>query len=92
MSDLYYFYIARCRDDSLYCGYCKDLIQREKAHNEGTGSKYTRGRLPLHFVYHEEFPTRSAAMKREYAVKQWTRVAKEELLLHSANPRRPVHT
>src|SRR5688500_18148847 len=29
----HYFYVARCKDDSLYAGTCMDLSEREKKHN-----------------------------------------------------------
>lgn len=76
----YYVYLARCADDTLYCGVCKDLKEREQKHNDGTGAKYTRTRLPVQFVYTEKYPSRSEAMKREYEIKQWPREKKEELI------------
>jgi putative endonuclease len=75
-----YFYIARCADDSLYSGACKDLEERENKHNSGKGAKYTRARLPIKIVYSEEFPTLSEALKREAQVKKLKRVDKEKLL------------
>ena len=79
----HYFYLARCADGSLYVGTCIDLEEREAIHNAGKGAKYTRGRVPVSFVYHEEFATLSDARKREAEVKKWTRQQKEKLL--SAN-------
>lgn len=76
----HYFYLARCADDSLYAGTCVDLEEREKTHNEGKGAKYTRSRLPIEMIYHEEFETLSEARKREAAVKKLTRQQKELLL------------
>ncbi|PIR52812.1 endonuclease [Candidatus Peregrinibacteria bacterium CG10_big_fil_rev_8_21_14_0_10_49_10] len=77
----YYFYLARCSDGSLYSGYCKDLHGREGVHNAGKGARYTRARLPVRILHSEEFPTRSAAMKREAEVKKWEKVEKEKLVL-----------
>lgn len=76
----YYFYFARCSDGSLYAGSCKDLAEREKTHNAGKGAKYTRSRLPIRFVYHEEFLTKSDALKREAEIKRLTKQKKEELV------------
>lgn len=76
----HYFYLARCADDSLYAGTCIDLQEREAKHNDGTGAKYTRSRLPINIIYHEEFETLSEARSREMLVKQMTRAQKEELL------------
>lgn len=76
----YYFYLARCADNSLYSGFCIDLKEREMKHNEGKGAKYTRARLPVSIVYSEEFNTRSDALKREAEVKKWKKEKKERLL------------
>ena len=76
----HYVYLARCSDDTLYCGYTTDLAERERAHNEGKGAKYTRARLPVKVVYSEEFATRSQAQQREYAIKKLTRKEKEGLI------------
>ena len=76
----HHFYLARCSDDSLYSGSCVDLRAREKTHNEGKGAKYTRSRLPVRFVHHETFETKSEAMKREAEVKRWPKLRKEKLV------------
>lgn len=76
----HFFYLARCSDHSLYAGSCVDLKERERLHNEGKGAKYTRSRRPIRFVYHERFPTLSAARKREAQVKTWTKIEKEKLV------------
>lgn len=75
----HFFYLARCSDGSLYAGTCIDLAAREKKHNEGTGSKYTRSRLPLTIIHHEAFETLSDARKREAEVKTWSKEEKESL-------------
>jgi len=77
---MHYVYIAQCSDGTLYTGYTADLEKREATHNEGKGARYTRGRLPVKFVYHEVFETKSEAMKREYAIKQLTKKEKEGLI------------
>lgn len=74
-----YTYVLRCRDNSLYCGWTNDLQRRLKAHNEGKGARYTRGRGPVELVYCEEFDTKEEAMRREYAIKHMTREEKLQL-------------
>jgi predicted GIY-YIG superfamily endonuclease len=74
------FYLVRCSDDSLYAGYCRDLTARIAKHNTGKGAKYTRARLPVTLVHHENFRTQSRAMRREAEVKKWTRIEKLQLL------------
>jgi putative endonuclease len=76
----YYFYIARCNDNSLYSGYCKDLSDRENAHNSGKGAKYTRSRSPVKIIYSEKFESQSEAMQREAEIKKWSKSDKERLV------------
>ncbi|TSC57601.1 MAG: putative endonuclease [Candidatus Peregrinibacteria bacterium Greene0416_62] len=76
----HYFYLACCNDGSLYAGTCMDLKEREEKHNAGTGAKYTRSRLPITIIYHEEFSTLGEARRREIAVKKMKRNDKNALL------------
>ncbi len=77
---MYYVYLLRCADDTLYCGYTTDLDKRVQTHNKGEGAKYTKSRLPVSLVYSEEHPTKSDALKRECAVKKLTRQQKLNLI------------
>ena len=72
--------MARCNDNSLYCGYCTNVQEREIMHNSGKGAKYTRSRLPIHILYSEKHPTKSAALKREIEIKKLPKHKKEELI------------
>ena len=76
----WYVYMLRCGDGSLYTGITDDVEQRLEAHRTGRGAKYTRGRGPLELVYQEEQPDKSAALRREYAIKRLPRNKKMELL------------
>ena len=51
-----YAYILHCADGTLYTGWTNDLERRLKAHNGGTGGKYTRARRPVELVYAEALP------------------------------------
>lgn len=75
-----YVYILRCGDETLYTGYTTDVERRIEEHRSGNGAKYTRGRGPLELVHVEEYATRSAAMAREYEIKQLSRDEKERLI------------
>ncbi|MGM8214550.1 GIY-YIG nuclease family protein [Bacillaceae bacterium W0354] len=77
---MFYTYILRCGDQSLYTGYTVDIDQRLKKHGEGKASKYTRSRLPVQLVYVEAFNSKSEAMKREAAIKKMSKRAKEKLV------------
>lgn len=78
---MYYVYMVRCKDNSLYTGWTTDPKRRAKEHNKGKGAKYTRSRRPVKLVYVEETSTKQEAMKREYAIKQLQKVEKEKICL-----------
>lgn len=82
----WYVYMLRCGDGTLYTGVTDDIPRRLDAHRAGRGAKYTRGRGPLELVYQEAQPDKSAALRREYAVKQLTRTQKEALAAGWASP------
>ena len=73
-------YILECADGTLYTGYTTDLERRVAEHNAGEGAKYTRGRTPVEVVHRERYGSRSAAMAREYEIKQWSRQEKVRLV------------
>lgn len=75
-----YVYILKCSDLTLYTGWTNDLEKRVSTHNKGKGAKYTKCRLPVELVYFEECSDKSAALKREYAIKQLTRAEKLDLI------------
>ena len=73
-------YVLRCADNSLYTGWTNNLDGRIKAHNQGLGAKYTRGRGPVTLVHVEYFSEKTDAMKREAEIKKLPRAKKEELI------------
>lgn len=77
---MYYVYLLRCGDNSLYCGYTDNLTKRISAHKSGRGAKYTKSHQPVFLAYFEEYETKSEAMSREYFIKKMTKDKKEELL------------
>jgi len=77
-------YILRCRDGSLYTGVTNDLTRRLRRHNAGTASAYTRSRRPVRLVYQERQPDRSAALRREAALRRLSRAAKLALVKSGA--------
>lgn len=76
----YYLYILRCGDGTLYTGIAADVDRRLAVHQSGKGAKYTRGRGPLEVVYQEECADKSAALRREVAVKKLSRAEKLALI------------
>ncbi len=81
MSGAAYVYLLRCADDTLYCGITNDLDKRLAAHNAGTAAKYTRARGPVELAYVESCVDKSAALKREMAIKALPRAAKLALIV-----------
>ena len=81
-------YILRCRDGSLYTGITNDLPKRLQAHAAGKASKYTRSRLPMTLAYTEPQKSKSAALKREAAIKKLRRAEKERLIAIRAGRRK----
>lgn len=80
METIWYLYILRCRDGSLYTGITTDVEKRLEAHRCGKGAKYTRGRGPLELVYRERCGDHSQALKRELEIKALPREAKLALI------------
>ncbi len=80
----WYVYMLLCGDGSLYTGCTDNVSRRLAAHQAGRGAKYTRSRLPLTLVYQEPQPDKSAALRREAAIKRLKRPQK--LLLIQTQP------
>ncbi|HMS61998.1 MAG TPA: GIY-YIG nuclease family protein [Solirubrobacteraceae bacterium] len=80
-----FVYILRCGDGSLYTGWTVDLDRRLAAHAAGTGSRYTRARLPVALAGAWTMPDRTAARREEARIKALTRA--EKLSLLAAAPR-----
>jgi len=72
--------MVRCADGTLYTGYARNPIEREKAHNAGRGARYTAGRRPVCLVYSEAFESVGDALRRERHVKRLSRAKKEALV------------
>ena len=77
---MYYVYILRCADGTLYTGSTTDPQRRLAQHNRGTGAKYTRSRRPVELVYTEQAQSWSGALKREAAIKKLRRGEKDRLI------------
>ncbi|MFW1676839.1 GIY-YIG nuclease family protein [Pontibacter sp. JAM-7] len=82
VSSVWYVYLMQCADQSLYTGITTDLERRLRQHNGEIkgGARYPLSRRPVQLLWHEIWPTRSAASQREYQIKQLPRSAKLQLL------------
>ncbi|HZJ67172.1 MAG TPA: GIY-YIG nuclease family protein, partial [Kofleriaceae bacterium] len=80
----WYVYVARCQDDTLYCGIARDVAARIAEHDAGTGARYTRGRGPLRVVLVRRCRDKGRALRLEYSIKQLSRTQKEALVARPA--------
>lgn len=78
----FFVYVAHCSDGSYYTGITTDMDRRERAHNGEVqgGARYTKTRRPVRLVYHESYPNRSAASKRESMLKKLSHAQKARLV------------
>ncbi|HRY82251.1 MAG TPA: GIY-YIG nuclease family protein [Candidatus Moranbacteria bacterium] len=78
---MYYLYILKCADKTLYTGITTDLERRIVEHNNTKlGAKYTAFRRPVKLVYCKKFKSRSLASKEEAKIKKLRRIQKLELI------------
>lgn len=78
---MYFVYIVRCADTTLYTGVTTDLARRVTEHNTSKkGAKYTSSRRPVQLVYSKKYKSRSAAQIAEVKIKKLSRVEKLKLI------------
>ncbi len=77
---MFYFYIFRCEDGTLYCGSTSSIQNREARHNSGYGAQWTKQHGSGKIIYFEKFLTLVEARRREAQVKKWSRIKKENLI------------
>lgn len=79
---LWYVYMIRCCDKSLYTGITTDISRRLAEHNaQGKkAAKYLRGKQPLELVFQLSVANKSIALQTEYKIKQLTKSDKETLI------------
>jgi putative endonuclease len=78
---VWYVYLLRCGDGSLYTGITNNLEARLAAHNTGKGARYTRSRRPVTLVWCERRRGRASALRREAEIKSWPRTRKASLVV-----------
>lgn len=76
----YYFYIAKCQDNSLYIGMTTDIETRIAKHNRGEGALWIKQHGQIKIVYTEKYETYLEAHRRELQIKKWSRKKKENLI------------
>jgi len=76
---MWYVYILKCRNGSLYTGITDNLERRFKEHASGKGGHFTKSFGAEKMLYSKRCLDKSSALKREALIKSWTR--KEKLAL-----------
>ena len=85
-SSIWFLYILRGADKSLYTGITTDVPRRFSEHSgigsgdTSKGAKALRGKRPLILEYSCKIGNRSEALKIEYQVKQLSKIKKEQLI------------
>ena len=78
---MYFVYIVRTFDNSLYIGVAENVNERMAAHNSGKGAEWTKAHRGGRLVYSEPHVTLSSARKREVQLKKWSPAKKEALIV-----------
>ena len=76
----FWVYMLECAAGSYYTGHTDRLEHRVGEHTAGIGADYTSRRMPVKFIWSEEFPSRIDALERERQIKGWSRAKKEALI------------
>lgn len=79
-SQIWFIYIIRAADNTLYTGVTTDVARRFEQHGSGKGAKYLKGRSPIELVFKKEIGTRSEAQRLEHWVKQQSKQDKERII------------
>lgn len=85
---MYYVYIIRCSDNSLYSGSARDVTKRLKEHFDKSEkrAKYTKSHEPQSIEAVWKCQSKSDALKLEYRLKELTKAQKEKLISENVAP------
>ena len=79
-ADIWFVYIVRCADDSLYTGIARDVQARLQAHESGRGARYTRSRGPFVLCAVRRCHSKGQALRLERSIKLLRKADKQALL------------
>ena len=80
-AQVWYVYMIRASDESLYTGITTDVKRRFEEHGSPIkGARFFRGRQPMEVVLTERHPDRSIASRREAEIKKMSRKNKLRLI------------
>lgn len=77
---MYYTYIVRCEDNSLYTGMTNNLEKRINEHISKNGAKYIKSHKATKLEIAWRSKSKSLACKLEYQIKNLTKQQKENLI------------
>lgn len=83
-------YVLECKDGSFYTGISTNPLKRFAHHCEGKGAAYTRIHQPRALLVTEIVGTRSQALRREWQVKQLTKIEKKKFVKDPKSLELPV--
>lgn len=88
---MWFLYVLRCADGTLYTGITNNIEKRLAAHNAGRGAKYTRSRRPCDLVATCPMPDKSSSLKAECRFKKLSRQQKLEAIHEGIQKLFPEH-
>lgn len=77
---MYFIYLIKCDDGTIYTGITNDLNRRFNEHKNGKGGHYTKSKGVTRLLYSEPCKDKSSALKKEAQIKGWTRIKKLNLI------------
>lgn len=81
---IYFVYILKCKDDTLYVGMTNNLERRINEHKQGFNKTcFTFKKRPVELIFYQDFNEVDQAIYFEKKIKNWSR--KKKLALVEGN-------
>jgi putative endonuclease len=84
VSKLWFVYLVRAANGSLYCGISDDPVRRFATHQSGKGARFFLSSPAVALVYTEACRDKSEALRQERLIKKLKKSAKECLVASAA--------
>lgn len=81
----WFVYLVRAANGSLYCGISDDAQRRFATHQSGRGARFFHSSPAVALVYVEACDSKGDALRRERAIKQMKKSAKEALVVEQCS-------
>lgn len=84
---VWWVYMIRAYDNSIYTGISTDVARRFEEHSSGNpkGARYLKGKGPLQLLLKKKIGNKSEASKVEWQIKQLSKEKKEALVAGKTN-------